>query len=179
MADDTSRLEALVARLIQDTLAQEGGLEDLLRAVREVEESFPARDGSGKGGGEPARVDAPPSGEGTLKGDVNVVVAPTMTAVATLLPPEVVVIPDKAVDAIRSASPELAEEIQAGSSHDAMLLLTVFLALMALLQAAMQAYQILHPQAPTPPQIVEIFNQTYNVVNQTNVVNPPPPHGAG
>jgi hypothetical protein len=57
MADDTSRLEALVARLIQDKLRQEGGLEDLFRAVREVEESFPARDESGNEGGEPVRVD--------------------------------------------------------------------------------------------------------------------------
>ncbi|MGO9032896.1 hypothetical protein [Mycobacterium sp.] len=48
-----------------------------------------------------------------------------------------------------------------------------------LLATAVTLYQILHPQAPTPPQIVEIFNQTYNVVNQTTVVNPPPAAGAG
>jgi hypothetical protein len=112
MADETERLKALVARLIQDKLGQEGGLEELIQVLRAVEESFPARDEPDNGGGAPARVDAPLSGEGTLQVDAKVVVAPTMTAVATMLPPEVVVIPDKAVDAIRSASPELADEIQ-------------------------------------------------------------------
>lgn len=86
MADDTSRLEALVARLIQDKLGQEGGLEDLLRAVREVEQSFSARDESGNEGGEPVRVDTAFAGEGTLKGEVNAVVVPTVRATMTLLP---------------------------------------------------------------------------------------------
>jgi hypothetical protein len=95
MADDTSRLEALVARLIQDKLGQEGGLEDLLRAVREVEQSFPARDESGNEGDEPVRVDTAFAGEGTLKGEVNAVVVPTVRATMTLLPPTLVVVPDK------------------------------------------------------------------------------------
>jgi hypothetical protein len=50
---------------------------------------------------------------------------------------------------------------------------------MQLVQTALTVYQILHPQVPTPPPIVEIFNQAYNVVNQTTSVNPPPAAGAG
>jgi hypothetical protein len=177
MADDTSRLEALVARLIQDKLRQEGGLEDLLRAVREVEQSFPARDESGNEGSEPVRVDTAFAGEGTLKGAVNVVVVPTVRATMTLLPPTLGVVPDKTLYAVRSALPELADEIHT-RPQDATVLINLFAALVQLLATAVTLYQIIHPQAPTPPQIVEIFNQTYNVVNQSTVVNPPPAHGA-
>jgi hypothetical protein len=180
VADETEQLQALVARLIQDKLGQEGGFEDLLRAVREVEESFPARDESGNEGGEPMRVDTPFAGEGTLKGEVNAVVVPTMKAVATLLPPEAVVVPDKAVDAIRSAIPELADEIQARSPKDAAQVINLFAALVQLLTALVALYVAQHPAAPvTPQQVIQIFDQSRHVVNQTIVVNPPPPPGAG
>jgi hypothetical protein len=174
VADETEKLEALVARLIQDKLSQEGGLEALLRVVREVEESFPARDEPGTGRGEPVRVDTAFAREGTLTADAKIVVAPTITAVATLLPPDVVVVPDKTMDAIRSAIPELADEIQARSPRDRTAVINLFVALINLLAARVMLYVATHPAAPvTPPQIVEIFNQTYNVVNQTNGVNAP------
>jgi hypothetical protein len=96
----------------------------------------------------------------------------------TLLPPTLVVVPDKTLDAVRSALPELADEIHT-RPQDATVLINVFAALVQLLATAVTLYQIIHPQAPTPPQIVEIFNQTYNVVNHTTIVNPPPAAGAG
>jgi hypothetical protein len=180
MADETERLKALVARLIQDKLGQEGGLEELIQVLQAVEESFPARDEPGNGGGAPARVDASLSGKGTLQGDAKVVVAPTVTAVATLLPPEVVVIPDKAVDAIRSAIPELADEIQARSPKDATQVINLFAALIQLLTALVALYIAQHPAAPvTPQQVVQFFDQSLHVVNQTTIVNPPPVPGAG
>lgn len=178
MADEASRLEAVVARLIKDKLRQDGGLEDLLRAVREVEESFLTRVESGNEGGEPVRVDTAFAGEGTLKAETNVVVVPTMTATMTVLSPELAVIPDKTMDAIRSAIPELANEIRSRGPEDRTVVIELFVALINLLAALVTLYVALHPAASvTPRQITQFFDQSVHIVNQTTTVNRPTPHG--
>ena len=186
MADEPEPLRDVVRRLIRQELEQ-GGLDRLLDAHQALAGSFniavhprigmdagpPPGAGSfslsvtprlsfGPAGPEPVDQVVRPVGIASAE----VVAEPTVTAEATLIPAE-------AVDAIRSGLPTLADEIEARSHRDGMFLLAVFMAFMALLQTAMQAYQLLHPQAPTPPQVVQIFNQIYNAVN------PPPPHGAG
>ena len=163
MADETERFKDLVARQIGEALRQ-GNLDGLIQAQRAAQASLHVPPNLG----EPAPVDAAFGGKGTLS--AKVVVVPTMTVRATVLPPEVNAVSADVVEAIRAALPKLANDMQTSSPQVAMLLLTAFMTLMALLQTAMQAYQFFHPEAPPPPPI-EIFNQTYNVVN--------PPHGDG
>jgi hypothetical protein len=89
------------------------------------------------------------------------------------------VVPPVVVDAIRSASPELADEIQTRNPQDATQVINLFIALVNLLAALLALYVAQHPAAPVnPQQIVQIFDQSRHVVNQTIVVNPPPAHGA-
>jgi hypothetical protein len=183
VADEPESLKNLVARLIREEL-ERGGLDRLIEAHQVVRASFTlqVRPSLGMDAG-------PPPGAGSVSLSVTprlsfdvgstqtgqvigpkgiasaeVVVEPTVTAEAT-------VVPQNVIDAIRAAFSRLADEIQARDSHDAVFLLTAFAGLMAALQTAMQAYQFFNPQLPPP--IVEIFNQTYNVVNS------PSPHGAG
>jgi hypothetical protein len=106
----------------------------------------------------------------------DVVVTPTVHVKAELIPRDMKVVPPEVVNAIRSASPQLANRMQ-NHPVDAVFLLTLFMALMSLLQTAMQAYALIHPSAPTPPSpvVIQMFNQ------MQNVLYPPPglpaPHG--
>jgi hypothetical protein len=84
------------------------------------------------------------------------------------------------VEAVRSASPKLAKEIQIRSPRDAVAVINLFAALIQVLTALVTLYLALHPAAPvTPQQITQFFDQSVHIVNQTTIVNPPPPHGAG
>jgi hypothetical protein len=149
MADETERSKDLVARQIGKQLRQ-GNLDGLIQAHRAVQASFTLHVSPSLG--EPARADGDFGDEGTLSAHVAVVVTPEVNAEGGLVPQEV-------VDAIRSALPQLANDMQT-RPRDAMLLLTAFMALMALLTAAMQAYQLFHPQAPTPPPIESSIRPT-------------------
>jgi hypothetical protein len=72
--------------------------------------------------------------------------------------------------AIEAASPELAHDLQGRSPQDINLAINIFIAIMQLLQALLTVYQIVHGEPPSQQQVVQIFNQTTNVV-----VNMPPP----
>jgi hypothetical protein len=98
---------------------------------------------------------------------------PVIKADATVIPTEV-------VDAIRSASPKLADEIQTRSPEDATQAINLFIALINLVAALVTLYIAQHPASPvTPQQVVQLFDQSIHVTNQTTIVNPPPPPGAG
>jgi hypothetical protein len=90
--------------------------------------------------------------------NADFVVIPAVNADARVLVP----VPADVVDAIQTALPKLANKIQA-RPRDAVLWLTWFMALMAVLQTAMAAYALLHPNAAPP--VVQIFNSTVNVLN--------------
>jgi hypothetical protein len=160
MADETGGFLELVARLIREELEQ--GRMDSLVAAHE------------------ALLD-PAAGNGNfLKAAAKVFIAPTMKAEATMPVPEVVVIPDEVVEAVRSASPKLANEIQIRSPQDAIAVINLFGALIQVLTALVTLYLALHPAASvTPQQITQFFDQSVHIVNQTTIVNPPPPHGSG
>ena len=84
------------------------------------------------------------------------------------------------VDIIESASPELAQDIRGRSPQDINFVVNFYMAILQTLQLLMMVYQIVHGEAPSHQQVIEIFNQTTNVYNQTTnvVVNMPPPgHG--
>ena len=49
------------------------------------------------------------------------------------------------------------------------------MAIMQILQTALTLYQIVHGQPASQQQIIQIFNQTTNVIHQTTFNNPPPP----
>lgn len=171
MAEEPESIDDLVARIIREQLEQ-GGLDRLLEVTKpyvatELNVNALVR------GPKPAEVDAAPGGRGTLSGEAKVVVIPVIKADGTVIPAEV-------VDAIRSASPELADEIQTRNPQDATQVINLFVALINLLAALLALYVAQHPAAPvTPQQVIQIFDQSRHVVNQTIVVNPPPPHGAG
>ena len=168
MNAEPESIEDLVARLVREQLEQ-GRLEWLIKAQRAVEASFTLsvtpRLNFDVG---PKRVDGALGGEGTLGGEVTVV--PLIEAEATVIPAEV-------VNAIRSASPELADEIQARSPQDATQVINLYIALINLLAALLALYVAQHPAAPVnPQQIIQFFDHSQHITNQTTVVNPPPPH---
>jgi hypothetical protein len=84
-----------------------------------------------------------------------------------------------ALSVIESTSPALAGDIKDRSPQDVNLAINLFMAIMQTLQFLLMLYQMVHQQPPTQPQVIEIFNQTTNVLNQTSniVINMPPPAG--
>ncbi len=90
------------------------------------------------------------------------------------------VIPKLVVDAIRTASPKLADEIETRDPTGAKQLVEIFTALIHLLAALVTLYMAQHPASPvTPEHITQLFDQSRHIVNQTTVVNPPPAPGTG
>jgi hypothetical protein len=146
--DEPEPLEHWVFRAIRKQL-DEGGLDRLTRALSAVQ--------AATGSEEPIRADASLQGEGKVTGGVTVSPA---SAVIRLIPGTPMVSVGEAVHAIRSASPELAKEIETRTPQDAMLVLTRFMAFVAALQALLTLYQVVHGQPALPTQVVEIFNQT-------------------
>ncbi len=115
-----------------------------------------------------------------MKAAVRAFTAPAMKAEATMPVPQAVVIPDEVVEVVRSASPKVANEIQIRSPQDAIAVINLFAALIQMLTALVTLYLAQHPATPvTSQQIVQIFDQSVHTVNQTTVVNPPPPPGEG
>lgn len=183
VADEPEPLRDMVRRLIRQELEQ-GGYDRLVEARQVVEASFTLRVTPSLGSMTPAVPPGSPGISVTPRLSFDVGPKPTEQIIRpTGIPSEEAfgepsVIPAEVVDAVRSASPALADEIQSRSSHDeVMLILTIFGIVVAALQTAMQAYQFFNPQAPTPTQVVQIFNQIYNMVNPPSPVNPPPPPG--
>jgi hypothetical protein len=125
-------------------------------------------------GGQPAvNVEAALGGGGTLTAEAHVVVEPVIRAEGDLVPPEV-------VDTIRSATPKVADEIQARDPVGAKQIAEQYTALINLLVALVTAYHFLHPAAPmTTQQVVQIFDHSQHVTNQTTIVNPPQAPGPG
>lgn len=189
VVDEPVELEDLVRRLIREEL-QRGNLDKLIQAREAVEASFTLRVEPSIGvGGAPVSpgsfslsvtprlgLDVGPTHqvirpEGIASAEV--VVEPTVKA-------EAIVIPAEVVDAVRTAAPKLADEIQTRDPADAKRIIEMFTALVGLLTAFLLLYIAQHPAVPvTPQQIIQFYDQSQHVVNQTTIVNPPPPHGAG
>ena len=101
-------------------------------------------------------------------GDVGVTVHMDAAGEVTHAPSDAVAIND-------SASFELARDLHNRSPQDIDLALNFFTAIMQILQTALTLYQIVHGQPPSQQQIIQIFNQTTNVIHQTTINAPPPP----
>lgn len=165
VADEPESIDDLVARIIREKL-QQGRLDELFEVTQMTLLNPNALRGPKP---EPVEQFIRPAGIPSAE----VVSEPVIKADATVIPAEV-------VDAIRTASPELADEIQTRNPQDATQVINLFIALINLLAALLALYMAQHPAAPvTPQQVIQIFDQSRHVVNQTIVVNPPPPHGAG
>jgi hypothetical protein len=79
--------------------------------------------------------------------------------------------------AIESVSPKLARDLQSRSPQDISLAINIYMAIMQTLQLLLMVYQMVHGEPPSQEQVIQIFNQTTNVIHQTTtvVVNMPPP----
>jgi hypothetical protein len=84
--------------------------------------------------------------------------------------------PAQAVAMIESASPELAGDLHGRSPQDTNLAINFFMAIMQILQVALMVYQMAHVEPPSQQQVIQIFNQTTNVIIQTTNM-PSPDHG--
>lgn len=74
----------------------------------------------------------------------------------------------------------MCRELGVSEAMDAKRIIEMFTALVGLLTALLMLYISQHPAAPvTPQQVVQFFDQSQHVVNQTTIVNPPPAPGAG
>lgn len=147
-------LEELVARRIAEQL-DKGRLNELLNAASQQ-----------------ARAQPQLSGEGHLRAHVEIVGSGEVGEVTNP--------PGEMVAVIESASPELARDIRSRSPQDINLAINFFMAIMQTLQLLLMVYQIVHGEPPSQQQVIQIFNHTNNVINQTTnvVVNMPPPgHG--
>lgn len=82
--------------------------------------------------------------------------------------------PEPAVLVLRSASPQLATDIQGRSQQDIRLAIDIYLAILQTLQVLLMLYQSLHRQPPTQIEIREILEQTTRVVRQTISMPAPP-----
>jgi hypothetical protein len=153
-------LEKLVARRIREQLG-EGGLERLIEARRRIEAQ--TQELQIEVGLEAAGEVQPAPAELKLHGHTPEV------KVQAALPGDVIAV-------IESASPELANDIRSRSPQDVNLAINFFLAITQTLQFLLTVYQIFHQQPPSQTQIIEIFNHTTNVINQTTttVINMPP-----
>lgn len=151
MADKPEPLEHVVFRIIREQL-REGYLDRLIQVLSAVQAAL--------GSGEPIHVNANLQGGGQVAGAVTVSPTPALIFV-TPGTPEVSV--SEAVSAIQSASPGLTNEIQ-NRPQDVGKIIDLFVAFLTALMTLMTAYQIVHGQPVPQPQIVEFFNQTYNVV---------------
>jgi hypothetical protein len=146
--------EELVTRRIREQLG-EGGLQRLIEAQAQLRIGVTAEAS--------AVVVRPSPAESKLHGHTpEVKVQPAQ--------------PDDVIAVIESASPELANDIRSRSPQDVNLAINFFLAIMQTLQFLLTVYQIFHQQPPSQTQIIEIFNHTTNVINQTTttVINMPP-----
>jgi hypothetical protein len=115
-----------------------------------------------------------------MKAAFRALTVPTTEADAAMPVPETLVIPDEVVNVVRSASPKVANEIQIRSPQDAIAVINLFAALIQMLTALVTLYLAQHPANPvSPQQIVQIFDQSVHTVNQTTVINAPPPPRAG
>ncbi len=88
---------------------------------------------------------------------------------------DVVISPDEAISVLRGVSPVLANDLKGRSPQDINFAINIYLAILQTLQILLMLYQMAHDQPPTQTQIIEIFNQTTTVVNQTINMPPPPP----
>ena len=77
--------------------------------------------------------------------------------------------------AIESISPKLARDLRSRSPQDINLAINFFTAIMQILQVLLMVYQTVHGEPPSPQQVIQIFNHTTNVINQTTMVAPIPP----
>jgi hypothetical protein len=117
-----------------------------------------------------AAVEGKFGGEGHLTATVGVAGAGEGTAAVDVANPE-------AADAVKL--PTLALDLRGRSPQDINLAINLFMAAMQVFQVALTLYQIVHGEPPSQTQIIQIFNQTTTVINQTtnNVINMPPTHG--
>lgn len=161
MGNEPESPENLVARRIREQLGQ-GRLDKLIQAQEVLKiftqgiqlEGIPSEEAFGTphvGGGSISAVLQPPQAH--LEGRVSEY---KLRQIA---------------DAMGVADPELANEVQIRGPRDAMVMINYFNALMALIQAALTVYQIVHGAPPPPERIVQIFNNTTNWVIQA-----PPAH---
>ncbi|MGE5693893.1 MAG: hypothetical protein ACM4D3_01250 [Candidatus Sericytochromatia bacterium] len=153
MADQPNGLERLVAR-IREQVA-DGGLHRLIQARQEIEAQL---EGSGRIDAQLDRLEA------YLEGGS---VEPESSG-------DVVMSPEPAVLVLRSASPQLATDIQGRSQQDIRLAIDIYLAILQTLQVLLMLYQSLHRQPPTQIEIREILEQTTRVVRQTISMPAPP-----
>lgn len=147
-------LEALVARRIREELS--AGRLDELMALAARRAAAP-------------RVEANFTGGGTM--------GATMRPVEASLTGEVIPPSPSQIATIEEASPRLARDLAGRSPQDINLAVNLFMAIMQILQVALSLYQITHGEPPAQTQIIQIFNETTNVIHQTTSIVVPPAQG--
>ncbi|MGH3551894.1 MAG: hypothetical protein ACRDT5_04710 [Mycobacterium sp.] len=161
-ADELEPLENLVARRIREELG-EGRLDKLIQAQQAVQKSIAIHVPAAKAHASmPAPTVTVTDGAAQPQSiHATLHVQPIITGELELIPREAV---DEAVDAIRAASPGLADDIQNRSPQEIMLALNFFTVLMQVVQVTLTAIPLIHPEPATQTQIIEMCKQTINCV---------------